>query len=183
MVEYFEFEVALRGAKPKIWRKFILTKTATFKDLHDAIQIACGWHNSHLYSFQLAGRNGEEIASSPHADDGFGEHAAPPANKVKLAKYFPDIDKCLYTYDFGDGWEHEVKLKSIQNYTTSFKRKLIAGKRAFPPEDCGGLPGYETCAAVATGKMEDEDDLKEWLPKGWHPEFFHLEETQKYFDK
>jgi hypothetical protein len=66
----------------------------------------------------------------------------------------------------------------------TFKRRLLAGSRAFPPEDCGGLGGYEDCVKVVRGDpdVEDEETLREWLGD-WHPERFDLEATRRAFDR
>lgn len=181
MGEYFEFEVSLKDVKPKIWRRFLLPKTATFLHLHDAIQVACGWGNCHLYSFSTKERVREEIASTPCATNDY--ETSPPSNKVKLAQYFEIYSACNYTYDFGDHWDHEVKLKKIVLDSAKFKRKILDGKRAFPLDDCGGVPGYFDCADLITGVTKGNKELKEWIGKDWHPEKFDLEEMKKLFNQ
>ena len=182
MNEYFEFEVILKNIKPKIWRRFLLPKSATFSHLHDAIQNACGWTNSHLYSFTTAGgRFKEEIASSSYTDNAF-DRESPPSNKVKLASYFEMYEKCIYVYDFGDHWEHEIKLKKVVQDPSKFKRRLLAGKRAFPLEDCGSIPGYSECVDFVIGGKKNNPDLEDWISENWHPEAFDLEEMKKNFD-
>ncbi|HYX34237.1 MAG TPA: plasmid pRiA4b ORF-3 family protein [Oligoflexus sp.] len=182
MAEYYEFEVSLRGAKPRLWRRFQLRKTATFQDLHDAIQDACGWEDCHLFSFATSfGRNAEEIATGIPPGAAFDEPEAPPASKVKLKSYFEYEAKCGYVYDFGDGWQHDIKCTPIVA-ESRFKRRLIDGKGTFPPEDCGGLWGFERCVNVFKGKEEDEEGLKEWLGD-WTPNNFSLAEVREKFDQ
>jgi len=184
MPEYYEFEVSLRHATPRIWRRFLISKKANFLKLHEAIQDACGWDHSHLLAFREWGRQGREFAGTP-ADVFMApwEQPTPDASKVKLADFFeqPGHARCVYLYDFGDGWEHEVKRRKRVSCPESFKRRLIAGERAFPPEDCGGVWGYARCVEVVEGRLEDPEQL-DWLGD-WHPEHFDLEAIKKRFDR
>jgi pRiA4b ORF-3-like protein len=185
MPDYYEFEVSLRHITPRIWRRFLIRKTATFHDLHTAIQDACGWWNSHLFAFRTWGHKNEDIAGIPDDDS---DEPVPDAQKVKLGGVFgkSDVDKCLYEYDFGDGWEHEVKLRKLVALPESFWRRLLDGRRAFPPEDCGGVWGYQRCVKIlgaATAKVDDEaEELREWLCD-WTPEAFDLQAVKRAFDR
>ena len=100
---------------------------------------------------------------------------------MKLASHFSEADSCLYEYDFGDSWEHEVKLKGIVEKPEKFGRKLLSGERAFPPEDCGGISGYWECVRVARGG-KDQEGLRKWM-QGWKPEEFDLNDTARHFDQ
>ncbi len=173
---YFDFEVTLRGAKPRIWRRFLIAKTATFLHLHEAIQAACGWMNCHLFDFHDGKRR--PIAGLP--DDEYGE-PDPDAKKVKLDSYFTDANACVYEYDFGDSWEHDLKLKEVVQSAEKFGRMLLGGARAFPPEDCGSIPGYEECVRVAKGG-KDPEKLRKWLGD-WDPEKFDPKETGRLFNQ
>jgi hypothetical protein len=178
MPRYYEFEVSLIDAKPRIWRRFLITETASFLDLHEAIQDACGWSNCHLFSFCDLGA--KVIAGLPDDEDGEPD---PDAKKVKLRSYFDAKEgtRCGYEYDFGDSWEHDVKLLRALELPQKFGRKLLAGARSFPPEDCGGIPGYEECVRVARGG-KDPDGLRQWMGD-WDPEKFDLKETARFFDQ
>lgn len=196
MPEYFEFEVSLLDIKPRIWRRFLVHKKAKFAELHLAIQDACGWANYHLYVFQDGRFRGSEIAGIPDEDrfEG-GPPPTPDATKIKLADYFncAEPSTIIYEYDFGDSWEHEVKLNKCVAIPERFKRRLLAGERAFPPEDCGGTPGYEECLeALEYRKTPDPDidayaeealkDRLEWLGD-WKPEGFDLESVKVAFNE
>ncbi len=188
MPDYFEFEVELKGAKPRIWRRFLLGPDDTFHDLHVAIQDACGWWNYHLYSFYGRDPYDNVIAGNPEdADPTLDGPPVPDAFMTPLALYFGKRKKkvCGYLYDFGDDWHHKVTLKKVVRLDEEFQRRLLAGERAFPHEDCGGLGGYERCAQfVLTGRDEwgEGDELREWLG-GWHPEEFDFEAVRSEFDK
>ena len=183
-MEYYRIEVRLLDVKQAPWRRFLIKKTATFERLHMAIQDSCGWTNSHLYSFAETDK-GPVIATIP--DDDLAE-PGPDAKKVMLSAFLPDkgSKRLFYQYDFGDNWWHEVKVLEVVSMPQRFVRQLLAGERAFPPEDCGGIPGYENCVAVAsdkaTGEIDDPEDLREWLGD-WHPERFDLAIEKKRFDR
>ncbi|MBL8857123.1 MAG: plasmid pRiA4b ORF-3 family protein [Planctomycetes bacterium] len=189
MPRHYSFEITLVGTKPRVWRAFLLDSAATFHDLHGAIQEACGWEDSHLYEFRAA-RRGPGIAG-PRDSSGMGQRA-PDAKRVALSAYFGTKvgTRCLYEYDFGDGWTHDVVLTEIVERDGKSKRILLGGERAFPPEDCGGLPGYERCVALATGKGwtpdmggdEERAELAEWLGK-WKPEQFDVVGAKRAFDR
>jgi len=162
----------------------VLRRSATFLNLHEAIQDACGWEDAHLFEFRIGGRQGRRLAGIPDRE---WDEEIPDARKVQLATFFGTTGgrRCLYLYDFGDGWEHEVTLRRIVTLKASLRRRLLDGQRAFPPEDCGSYPGYERCVAVARGarltKDEQECDLKRWLGD-WNPERFELQAMKKHFD-
>jgi hypothetical protein len=190
MPKYFEFEVSLRGVKPRIWRRFLLpVQSTTFHQLHEAIQDACGWWNYHLFVFRHSGRNLEPIAGMPgDLDEDIYDEPLKDARRVKVNSFFGEGQgsSCIYEYDFGDGWEHEVKLVGEVDDPEAFRRRLLGGERAFPHEDSGGLSGYERYAEfVQTGKdpwEEDPDEIREWLG-GWHPERFDLKTVKAQFDR
>jgi hypothetical protein len=181
MPNYLDVEVTLVGVTPRVWRRFLLRERATFLELHNAIQDACGWENAHLFAFVDA--DGRVVAAVPESF-GFGE-PDPDAAKVAAAAYLKRHWQVRYDYDFGDGWEHVVELKQVVSGQERFTRRLLDGARAFPPEDCGGLPGYEDLVAVAAGgeaTYRDTDDLRQWSA-GWDPESFDIDVVRSSFDR
>ena len=188
--KYFDLEVSLLGIEPKIWRRFLIARDASFGNLHDAIQVACGWENEHLYDFRDA--SGKPFAKAAF-EDAFAERDVYDADKMKLLAYFSkSVDECAYVYDFGDHWQHQVGLKDVVDLPKKFKRRLLAGARAFPLEDCGGIWGYHACCAAA-GTIdpkelelgeEDLEHYREWVGDGyWQPDSFDLAEMKKRFDR
>lgn len=173
----YVFDVTLMGTEPPVWRRFRLDATGTFGDLHQAIQTACGWTNSHLFVFTSP--DGTAIAGSAF-DSGWGE-PEPDAARVPLASWFTTHDRIDYEYDFGDSWHHRVVLHQRIADDDAEGRRLVDGARAFPPEDCGGIPGYEQCVRVARGG-DDPDDLAAWLGD-WDPDRFHIEAVRRRFDR
>ena len=187
MPKYYEFEVSLKFIKPRIWRRFLLHQAATFAELHNTIQDAFGWQQCHLWEFREPGRHGEPIGGVP-MDDGWGPET-PDAKRIKLSHFFVEDlpgTTCIYAYDFGDDWEHQVKMRKVVADKGKFNRRLLAGRRACPREDCGGAPGYERMVEfVRTGDDiwgDDAVDLARWLGD-WDPERFELKAAKKTFDR
>jgi hypothetical protein len=186
MPRYYEFEVTLTDIEPAIWRRFQLPADAAFQDLHEAIQDSAPWKNYHLFAFVRNTKEREVIATS---DDEDRPKEDPIAEDVPLSSYFRrERQKCVYLYDFGDGWRHIVELKAVIELPERFTRRLLDGARAFPPEDCGGVWGYRRCLA-ALGLVDaeecDKHDLREfrsWLGR-WKPEKFGLKAAKKRFDE
>lgn len=175
---YFEFEISLKDLEPLIWRRFLVHATATFADLHESIQVACGWENKHPFEFRTSA--GEPIAGLPEAG---GRRPPPDAREVRLDGVFGagKAKTCIYLYDFGDPWEHEVVWRRRVTTPEQFTRRLLGGARAFPPEDCGSYEGYEACVrAVRSG--EDPGEIGEWLGD-WDPERFNLRAVSRRFDR
>lgn len=187
MPVYYEFEVSLHDIKPRIWRRFLLRKASTFADLHAAIQAAFDWEECHLWEFRSPGRRGVTLAGLPSTFDMDGE--TPSASKVKLSSYFGETSgakRCVYLYDFGDGWEHDVKLRKTQSVSESFRRRLLAGDRSGPPEDSGGPFGYQRYVELLESGEDpagdDAEELLEWLGD-WQPDAFALAAQKQAFDR
>lgn len=184
---YCEFEVSLEGTKPRIWRRFHLRKDSTFHELHDTIQKACGWQNYHLFDFHPVGSR-ERLVVSPYDELWDENDVTPVADAVSIDSFFHNAgDRCIYVYDYGDDWQHLVELKGIERLPSQARRKLIGGERAFPPEDCGSIPGYYQCLEafrISDAELERLDEeqrdellsVREWFGD-WDPERFDFEAT------
>ncbi|MFQ5506477.1 MAG: SEC-C metal-binding domain-containing protein, partial [Planctomycetota bacterium] len=176
---YSRFRVMLVDAAPAIWRRSLLQSRASFYDLHEAIQ-ACGWTNSHMWHF--VDHSAAVIAGIPN-DFGFGD-PEPEAALVPLTAYFKQAgDDCVYMYDFGDGWEHEIVLECVGQLVEGFDRVLLDGAMPFPPEGCGGIPG---CARLRkyleTGEdpWDDAESLGEWA-RGLRLDGLDLDRVRRLF--
>jgi hypothetical protein len=188
MPKYFDFRVSIQGIEPGIWRRFLLAETASFEALHEAIQDGFGWSYDHLFEFRDKG--GRQAIARADFDDPDGEEGIPTVGKKKLSSFFTRRgQRCVYVYDFGDDWYHAVEFLGLTDVPDKFKRRLLDGARACPPEDCGGIWGYAECVKVAGMSEEDiekanGDDLaerKEWLGD-WAPEAFDVQAARKEFD-
>ena len=187
MHAYLEFEVALRYLTPRIWRRFQIAVNATFLDLHRAIQDSFGWEHAHLWQFQTPGRDAEVIAGIP-SDSPFASdwEDTPDAGRIRLTRYFDTAQQCVYWYDFGDDWLHTVKLRERLSSEDRFTRRLLAGRRACPPEDCGGAHGYGRIVEflrTGTDPWRDGDaELAAWVGD-WKPDDFSLAVAKSRFDR
>lgn len=185
MLSYLEFEVSLPEIEPRIWRRFQLESAATFGDLHLAIQASFEWDGDHMWAFHTTGRNRHTLAGPGAFDLGYVSDEIPDAWSVKLAQHFRRVSMtCRYTYDFGDNWIHAVKLRRRAASTERFGRRLIAGGRAAPKEDSGGIGGYwRMVEFVETGTdpLGDADALC-WI-EGWKPDQFDFEAARAAFDQ
>lgn len=170
MPTYFDFTVSLQNVLPRPWRRILIGANASFATLHSAIQDACGWANSHLYEFRTSGEYAPATIAGLRLEDGDDDLAGrvPNATTTRLARYFGRgaFTSALYLYDFGDGWVHDVQLNDVVGITEKFTRRLTGGEHAFPPDDCGGPPGYEQLQeALRTGK--DPEGLVQWASSVW----------------
>jgi hypothetical protein len=171
-------KVTLRGSKPPIWRRFEVPSDITLARLHTVIQLGFGWEDCHLWVFETqAGRYGTvdpdlEIRSA--------------ANKKLAAVADWPGDKLRYEYDFGDGWDHDVVVEAVQpaDRGVAYPR-CIAGKRACPPEDSGGIWGYnELLNTLANPGHEKHAQILWWLgiasAADFDPARFDLGEANRY---
>ena len=170
----YQFKITLRDSKPPIWRRIQVPDTYTFWDLHIAIQDVFGWSDYHLHEFEMIHPSSKRKVRIGFPDEDFGRDILPNW-KQKISDYFSmENKKSDYLYDFGDSWEHEITLEKILasekgvNYP-----KCVKGKRACPPEDCGGLWGYEEfLEAIKDPEHEQHNEMLEWIGEEFDPEYF-----------
>ena len=180
----FRVRLDLHGAKPPVWRRLELPGDLTLPRVHDVIQAAMGWTNSHLHRF----RTGNDHRS-PYFVTNFdldeGEEGT-LEDDVRLDQLLAQQgDELWYEYDFGDGWDHRLVVEEVMEEPPPTVR-CLGGRMACPPEDCGGLGGYAELAGwVRSGYdeqllpegFEDAAHAHGWLPLDWHPDHFDAEET------
>jgi hypothetical protein len=174
----------LHGAKPPVWRRLELPGDLTLPRVHDVIQAAMGWTNSHLHRFRT-GHDHRSPYFVTHFDIEEGEDGT-LEDDVRLDQLVAEKgDELWYEYDFGDGWDHKLVVEEVLEESPPTVR-CTGGRMACPPEDCGGIGGYEEMAAwVRSGfdeaqlpqGFEDAEHGHGWLPVDWHPDHFDVEET------
>lgn len=162
-------KVTLRGTKPPVWRRLLIPGEMTLGDLHQAIQAAMGWHDSHLHAFDIAGRE----YGDPDSVDDVADEERLTLNGVLNS----GVTRFTYTYDFGDNWEHTVLIERTRRpLEAGSYPACIAGKRNCPPEDCGGPWGYQDLLAVlADPAHPDHPERAEWVGEDFDPEEFAIE--------
>jgi hypothetical protein len=169
----YQFKITLLEAQPAIWRR-IQVQDCTLDQLHEHIQTAMGWTNSHLHQFEIQ----EQRYGDPELlDDGFEDFECVDSRRTLLSQILPQRKKrsaFLEEYDFGDGWQHEILFEGSPAMNPKAKYPLcLEGERACPPEDCGGVWGYaDFLAAIGDPQHEDHEQLLEWIGGSFDPEEF-----------
>jgi hypothetical protein len=172
----YQFKISLRGTRPPVWRRIQVPESYTFYDLHVAIQDAMGWLDYHLHMFEFKdkGDYGRDIRiDCPFADPDFEEEEPILTTEVPIKAFFKKTrDRALYTYDFGDGWQHDVILERVVPREPGKTYPVcLDGGLSGPPEDCGGTPGYYQCIK-AIRNNDNADGLLTWLGS-WRPDLFN----------
>ena len=171
--EVYQLGIKLLGTDPPIWRMFAVPSGISLPKLHDVIQIVMGWWDSHLHQFRVGEtRYGEPDPVEPWDDDMINER------RVKLRDLLHEQGATIcYEYDFGDGWEHELKLTKVGPPEEGVRYPIcLAGERNCPPEDCGGIYGFaELLEVIADPKHEEHESMMEWLGGGYDPEKFDVD--------
>jgi hypothetical protein len=178
MEKAVQFKVSLSFIRPPIWRRVLLPDNATLGDLHQVIQIAMGWSNSHMHAFRIGGMHYTNQAASEMDDMGMENEEC-----VLLADIVTQTEqKFIYEYDFGDSWEHEIVVEKFLSPDAETNYPVcLAGKRACPPEDCGSFPGYMSIveALTANKPTEGQKELLEWVDEDYDPECFDLDDVNR----
>lgn len=183
VVRGFRVRLDLHGSKPPVWRRLELPGDLMLPRLHDVIQSAMGWYDSHLHRF----RTGNDHRSPyfvttfdlDEGEDGLLEDG------VRLDQLLAaEGDELWYEYDFGDGWDHKLRVEAVLDEPPTTVR-CTGGRMACPPEDCGGLGGYEGLAkwvrsgyadALLPEGFDNAAHARDWLPIEWHPDHFDVDE-------
>ncbi len=137
----FQMKITIKGSKPPIWRRLIIPVKATFEDLHCVIQEIFGWEDEHLWEFKLD--DGELTIVMDSEDDDWSEDYDDRlmASECSLRQMLEEGEKFKYIYDFGDWWEHDIKVEKLVKNSGDMV-KVIKAKGADMIEDCGGIWGY-----------------------------------------
>jgi hypothetical protein len=165
----YQLKITLQDIKPPIWRRLCVPGTTTLAVLHDVIQTAFGWTDSHLHEFSI----GESRYGRPDhleelvADERSVTVAAAVRSKIKLFGY---------VYDFGDEWLHEIQVeKVLPSDAGAAQISCLDGRRQGPPEDCGGPWGYaEFLEAIGDPNHPEHHEKLDWIGGAFDPEAFDV---------
>jgi hypothetical protein len=167
-----QLKVTLVGIRPPVWRRIQVASSITMRRLHDVIQATMGWTQSHLYEFEVDGvRFGEP---DPDFDDGMTVRSA---KSTPLRRVAPVAGATFsYQYDFGDNWQHQVLVEQVLPPEPGVVYpRCLAGRRACPPEDVGGIWGYqEFLEAIRDPEHEEHASMLEWVGGAFNPDAFDL---------
>jgi len=168
-------KITLDDVEPVVLRRIEVPFDIRLDRLHLTLQAAIGWTNSHLYEIRA-----RDIGwSTPYPDQDWANDFL-DARKARLGDVLEDVGtKTLkYLYDFGDGWEHTIKIERLIDAEPGvLYPRLIDAKGRCPPEDVGGPWGYgEFLEALADPSHERHRELKEWSPDDFDPEVVDVNE-------
>ena len=172
--DIIKLKITLVGSDPPIWRRVEMSD-CSLAHLHNIIQVAMGWEDYHLHRFEI----GQRHYGIPHPTDRDMGIKVIDERKVQLSDVIAGAGKrvkFVYEYDFGDGWQHAIKLEGTGTAESGAKYpRCTAGERACPPEDVGGVWGYEEfLEAISDPEHERHEELIEWIGD-FDPEEFSLD--------
>lgn len=166
----YTLRIELQGIHPLIWRRLQVPTAIALPRLHDVLQVAMGWTDSHLHSFrigELEYTNADELDELDMLDE--------KGRKLEslLGKAIREFG---YLYDFGDSWDHRIVVESIAEPQPDWPYPLcMAGQRACPPEDVGSTGGYQDfLEAIANPDHEEHDSTLIWIGGAFDPEGFDI---------
>ncbi|UOY01894.1 plasmid pRiA4b ORF-3 family protein [Blastococcus sp. PRF04-17] len=167
VVPAVELTVTLRDVDPPVWRRLVVPEKATLRDLDGLLQAVMGWRGTHLSLFELDGRPYGDLED----DDELGD-----PRSVRVGS-LADGTQFRWDYDFGDGWEHDVR---VERHRTAEAPTCLAGANACPPEDSGGPHGYQRLRQVLADRLHPEHaDALAWLGRPLEPERFDPAEATR----
>ena len=175
----FTLRLAVVGCQPRIWRRLLVRETMWLSRLHDSIQIAFDWFDYQTHAFNL-----DDLRfGNPLKRD---ELTIEDDRDVSLA----DLDlehraQFTYGYHFGEGWQVEIKVEKVGMFEKGTVCLVcLAGERAGPPEDCGGLEAFhDMLACIKEPNTDLGREWLEWLGPDYHPEACELEKINKALKK
>jgi hypothetical protein len=175
----FQLKIQLRDVRPPVWRRVLVPGEMSLAELHEVVQTAMGWTDSHLHEFEVeGGRYGV-----PDPDWGLDEVV--DESQVKLFRVAREGTRLRYAYDFGDGWQHDVMVEAVADRQSGMRYPCcVAGRRACPPEDVGGPWGYQDfLAAVSDPSHDEHEHWVEWVGGGrFDPAEFDFAAVDKALD-
>ncbi len=171
----YQLKITLKDIRPPIWRRVQVPSSTTLSQLHLIIQAAMGWWNCHLHQFSIQGIDYGE----PQPEYGLDLR---DEKRVKLNQVIQrEKAKFHYIYDFGDSWEHSILVEKVLPREPAVSYPLcVKGKRACPPEDCGGPWGYaEFLEAIQDPEHPEHESFVEWIEGEFNSEACDLDEINQ----
>ncbi|MGH9001489.1 MAG: plasmid pRiA4b ORF-3 family protein [Acidimicrobiia bacterium] len=163
----YQLKATILGTKPPIWRRVVVPEDTTLARLHDVLQATFGWWDCHLHEFEIDGvRYG--------MDDGDDWNPPKDERRARLRNLVEADSSFLYWYDFGDDWRHKVVVEKVLPAQAGVTYPACTGgRRACPPEDCGGPWGYQSfLEAISDPVHEEHESMLEWVGGTFDPEAF-----------
>lgn len=193
-VQEYHIRIKLNNAPVKIWRELKVPSNISLALLAKFIIHAMGWGDYHLHQFRkkdIYYKSANELAEKGEMFGDYGfYHRDRNEEEHTLGEVLPAKgDRFVFEYDFGDSWTHDVWVKGIRDYAPGEPHEvtLVKGQGACPPEDCGGVWGYEDLLALRSKKRKsrEEKERLEWYGMDFpdfDPEEYDLEDEQDYIE-
>jgi len=166
----YQLKVTLTGSKPPIWRRFSVPGEITLDRLHDVLQIVIGWEDKHLHRFEI---DGKAYSEKPEE-----EFEGQEEGGCRLGALINKRMTFSYIYDYGDDWHHTVVVEKISPVPEKHMAVVVclSGKNHCPPEDVGGLEGYEEfLEALDDPEHEMHEQYRDWLGAAFDPKAFDVD--------
>jgi hypothetical protein len=175
-----EMRITIENIEPPVWRQLLVPFAMTLRDLHDVIHEAFGWLDCHSHEFRIGGLS---FGEADYLNEMLAEedrHTL-PAEEVHLRDFQHRSPHFSYIYDFGDNWVHRIELIAPRHMEPGRRYPAcIGGARSRPPEDVGGTSGYrEFLATIADPDDPEHAHARRWAGRGFDPEAFDLEKTDR----
>ncbi|MGH9549341.1 MAG: plasmid pRiA4b ORF-3 family protein [Terriglobales bacterium] len=175
--QIYQIKITLHGSRPPIWRRLQVKSDITLAKLHRILQAVMGWTDSHFHRFLIQGKPygipGQDVISLAGTID----ERRYKLEKVGLRATF----RFTYSYDFGDAWEHALLVEKVLSPQEGARYPVcMAGERGCPPEDVGGMPGYEAfLAATSNPQHPEHKEYLEWIGGPFDPEAFDVSDINR----
>jgi len=169
-----QIRVSLDEIEPLVWRRLVLPSVWTLDKLHLAIQAAFNWWDYHLHEFQIGGLRYGDAALL--MEDAFKDDPQVFESRGVRLRDFQRGSRFTYLYDFGDDWSHSVEIEQFLALDPTPKQGLcIDGARARPPEDVGGVNGYEQFLEIIRDEgAPRHEEMITWAGGYFDPDWFDL---------
>jgi hypothetical protein len=161
--------IDLEETSPQVWRVIDVPLSTTLAALHDIIQVAMRWDDSHLYEFEV----GEKVYGEPGPDDALFDRKVYKAKSLRMANLVErGIGNFRYIYDFGDNWRHRITIENVQQGDADVDYpRFVSGARRAPPEDVGGIGGFaDFLEAMTAPSHEEHGRMREWYGAQFDPD-------------
>jgi hypothetical protein len=176
--EIYQLKITLRGTDPPIWRRLLVHANMTLAHLHDVLQTVMGWADGHMHEFAVGQRR---IGRPDPQGRLMGMPDVENERTVRLSGILGRIgSKAIYTYDFGDSWEHSLVLEKRVPVDPNTAYPICTdGQLACPPEDCGGIGGfYDLMEVLSYPDHERHEEMLDWVG-GFDPQAFSVESVNR----
>ena len=164
-LKIYTLKITLTGTNPPVWRRVQVPSSMLLSDLHYLIQYTMGWENAHLHEFEK-----EEVCYTDVVDE---ELPSVQYGGMMIADLLKESgDRMIYRYDFGDNWQHDIELEEMTIPQEGREYRVCTeGARRCPPEDCGGVHGYQQMLQILNDPDDPErEEYLYWLGGPYEPD-------------